>query len=222
MAVDANVLIYERIREEIGQGQVAARAPSPPVTPGRSAPSSTRNLTTLISSVILMYMGTGSVKGFGVALTIGVAASMFTSLVVTRLIFDWLLDRGWLKSLPMLHLIRATKLDFMKLAKPAFVASWLLIAIGVRLRLPSRQERLRRGFPRRRHHASSPSQQKRRTKPRSAPPSTKAGIKDPLIQYQTDLTSGRKTLRVDSRHRHRRQSQDRLAEELPDAQLHSC
>ena len=78
-----------------------------------------------------MYMGTGSIKGFGVALTIGVAASLFTALVVTRMIFDFLLDRGWLKSLPMFHLIRATKLDFMKLAKPAFATSWILIAIGV-------------------------------------------------------------------------------------------
>src|SRR5206468_9107213 len=61
----------------------------------------------------------------------GVAASLFTALVVTRMIFDWLLDRGWLKSVPMLHIIRATKLDFMKLAKPAFVTSWLIIAMGV-------------------------------------------------------------------------------------------
>src|SRR2546422_10629583 len=53
------------------------------------------------------------------------------SLVVTRLIFDWLLERGWLKSIRMLHIIRATKLDFMKLAKQAFIMSWLLILIGV-------------------------------------------------------------------------------------------
>ncbi len=130
MAVDANVLIYERIREESAKGKSLRGA----LAAGYSRAFGTifdSNLTTLISSVILMYMGTGSVKGFGVALTIGVTASMFTSLVVTRLIFDWLLDRGWLKSLPMLHFIRATKLDFMKLAKPAFAMSWLLIAIGV-------------------------------------------------------------------------------------------
>jgi SecD/SecF fusion protein len=56
---------------------------------------------------------------------------LFTSLVVTRMIFDFLLDRGWLKSVPMLHLIRASKIDFMRLAKPAFAVSWLLIAVGI-------------------------------------------------------------------------------------------
>src|SRR5258705_8748884 len=76
-------------------------------------------------------MGTGSIRGFGVALTIGVAASLFTALVVTRLIFDFLLAKNLVKSLPMMHLIRATKLDFMKLAKPAFVLSWLIIIVGL-------------------------------------------------------------------------------------------
>ena len=120
MAVDANVLIYERIREETAKGKSLRGA----IAAGYARAFGTifdSHVTTLISSVILMYMGTGSIKGFGVALTIGVAASLFTALVVTRMIFDFLLDRGWLKSLPMFHLIRATKLDFMKLAKPAFV-----------------------------------------------------------------------------------------------------
>src|SRR5207247_3132031 len=89
------------------------------------------HVTTLISSVTLYWLGTGSIRGFGLALTWGVAASLFTALVVTRLIFDFLLDRNWIKSIPMLHIIRASKLDFMKLAKPAFATSWLLIFIGV-------------------------------------------------------------------------------------------
>src|SRR6185295_3514340 len=88
------------------------------------------HVTTLISSIILIFMGTGTIKGFGVALTIGVAASLFTALVVTRLIFDFLLQRGWLTGLPMLHLIKKPSLDFMKLAKPAFAISWLIIIIG--------------------------------------------------------------------------------------------
>ena len=175
MAVDANVLIYERIREETAKGKSLRGA----IAAGYARAFGTifdSHVTTLISSVILMYMGTGSIKGFGVALTIGVAASLFTALVVTRMIFDWLLDRGWLKSLPMFHLIRATKLDFMKLAKPAFAMSWILIAIGVGLRLASRQSRLRRGFPRRRYHASSPSN-RRWTKPWCAPPSPRPASK---------------------------------------------
>src|SRR5438477_8516028 len=130
MAVDANVLIYERIREELGKGKSLRGA----ISAGYDRAFGTifdSHVTTLISSIILIFMGTGPIKGFGVALTIGVAASLFTALVVTRLIFDWLLQRGWLKTVRMLHFIRATKLDFMKLAKPAFAISWLLILIGV-------------------------------------------------------------------------------------------
>jgi len=130
MAVDANVLIFERIREELGKGKSLKGA----LSAGYSRAFSTifdSHVTTLISSTILIWMGTGSVKGFGVTLTIGVLASLFTALVVTRLIFDFLLAKNWLKSMPMMHLIRATKLNFMKLAVPAFILSWTIIIIGL-------------------------------------------------------------------------------------------
>src|SRR5260221_8103858 len=112
MAVDANVLIYERIREESAKGKSLRGA----ISAGYSRAFGTifdSHVTTLISSIILWKMGTGSVQGFGVALTIGVLASLFTALVVTRMIFDFLLERGWLKSIRMLHIIRPVKLDFM-------------------------------------------------------------------------------------------------------------
>src|SRR4029077_2611708 len=131
MAVDANVLIFERIREELGKGKSLRGA----LQAGYARAFGTifdSHVTTLISSVILIFMGTGSVKGFGVSLTIGVAASLFTALVVTRLIFDFLVSRNMITKLPMLHLIPATmKLDFMKLAVPAFIASWTLIVVGI-------------------------------------------------------------------------------------------
>ena len=130
MAVDANVLIFERIREESAKGKPLRSA----LAAGYDRAFSTifdSHVTTLISSVILIYMGSGTIKGFGISLTIGVAASLFTALVVTRLIFDTCLSMGWMKSLPMLHIIRAPKIDFMRWAKPAFIASWLLIVIGV-------------------------------------------------------------------------------------------
>ncbi len=131
MAVDANVLIFERIREESAKGKSLRSA----LEAGYDRAFGTifdSHVTTLISSVILIFMGTGSVKGFGVSLTIGVAASLFTALVVTRLIFDFLVSRNLIKKLPMLHLIPATmKLDFMKLAVPAFIASWTLIVVGI-------------------------------------------------------------------------------------------
>jgi len=129
MAVDANVLIFERIREELAAGKSLRGA----IAAGYSKAFWTildTNLTTLIASVILIFMGTGPVKGFGTTLTIGVTASMFTALVVTRLIFDFLLDKNLLKSLPMLSLIRGTNIDFLRWAMPAFIASWTLILVG--------------------------------------------------------------------------------------------
>jgi SecD/SecF fusion protein len=130
MAVDANVLIFERIREEQAKGKSIRGA----IEAGYDRAFGTifdSNLTTLISSVILIWLGTGPVRGFGIALTIGVSVSMFTSLVVTRLIFDFLLARDWIKSVKMLHLIPSTmKLDFLKLAVPAFIVSWAIIGIG--------------------------------------------------------------------------------------------
>ena len=130
MAVDANVLIYERIREELAKGKSLRGA----IAAGYARAFGTifdSHVTTLISSIILIFMGTGEIKGFGVTLTIGVAASLFTALVVTRLIFNFLLDHNWIKSLRMFHLIRATKLDFMRLAKPAFILTWTIILIGM-------------------------------------------------------------------------------------------
>ncbi len=103
MAVDANVLIYERIREELAKGKSLRGA----IDAGYARAFGTifdSHVTTLISSIILIFMGTGEIKGFGVTLTIGVAASLFTALVVTRLIFNFLLDRNLIKSLPMLHI----------------------------------------------------------------------------------------------------------------------
>ncbi|MEK6657087.1 MAG: protein translocase subunit SecD [Nitrospirota bacterium] len=92
MAVDANVLIYERIREEIRNG----RTPRSAVDMGFSKAFVTifdSNLTTLITSVVLFLFGTGPVKGFAVTLSIGIAASMFTAVFVSRFIFDLILSR---------------------------------------------------------------------------------------------------------------------------------
>jgi SecD/SecF fusion protein len=126
MAVDANVLIYERIREELAKGKSLRGA----IDAGYARAFGTifdSHVTTLISSIILIFMGTGEIKGFGVTLTIGVAASLFTALVVTRLIFNFMIDRNIMKSMPMLHLIRSAKMDFMSVAKPLFVVTWLFV-----------------------------------------------------------------------------------------------
>ena len=129
MAVDANVLIYERLREELALGKSLRGAISAAYERAFSTILDS-HVTTLIASIILIYLGTGPVRGFGVALTIGVAVSLFTALIVTRFIFETLLARNLLRGLPMMHFIKDTKIDFMRWALPAFVLSWTLIAIG--------------------------------------------------------------------------------------------
>jgi len=98
MAVDANVLIFERIREELRAGKAARNA----VTAGYEKAFWTivdANVTTLIAALVLFQFGTGPVKGFAVTLSVGIIASMFTAIFVTRVLYDFFLERGQVKRL---------------------------------------------------------------------------------------------------------------------------
>ncbi len=98
MAVDANVLIFERIREELRIGKTARAA----LDAGYSKAFLTiidANITTLIAALVLFQFGTGPVKGFAVTLSIGIIASLFTAIFVSRVIFDFFLERRQIKRL---------------------------------------------------------------------------------------------------------------------------
>ncbi|MBU3958447.1 MAG: protein translocase subunit SecD, partial [Candidatus Omnitrophica bacterium] len=130
MAVDANVLINERIREELATGRSLRTA----ITNGYSKAFRAifdSNFTTLIAAFLLFQFGTGPIRGFAVTLTIGLLASMFTAIVVTRTILEALLNLGVLKSLPMLRLIGQTKIDFIAKRKIFYVLSLIVIAVGL-------------------------------------------------------------------------------------------
>jgi protein-export membrane protein SecD len=90
MAVDANVLIFERIREELKGG----KPPKTALDTGYSRALTTildANITTLIAAIVLLRFGTGAIKGFAVTLSLGIVASLFTAIFVTRIIFDYFL-----------------------------------------------------------------------------------------------------------------------------------
>ncbi len=129
MAVDANVLINERIREEISIGKSLASAIANGYSKAFSAILDS-NVTTLIAAFLLFQFGTGPIRGFAVTLTIGIIASMFTAIVVTRTILEVLLKIGWLKSLPMFRLIKESKLDFIGKRKIFYAISLIVIAVG--------------------------------------------------------------------------------------------
>ncbi len=194
MAVDANVLIYERIREELAKGKSLRGA----IDAGYARAFGTifdSHVTTLISSVILIWQGTGEIKGFGVTLTIGVAASLFTALVVTRLIFNFLVERNILQSLRMLHVIKSSRVNFMAIAKPLFIVTWLFVVASLGFGITRGDKLFGVDFLGGDSTVYSFTQKVGVDEIRSAV--TSAGEKDPQIQYQKDAGgNGAVTLRV--------------------------
>jgi len=217
MAVDANVLIYERIREELAKGKSLRGA----IDAGYARAFGTildSHVTTLISSIILIFMGTGEIKGFGVTLTIGVAASLFTALVVTRLIFNWLLDHNWIKSLPMLHFIRSTKINFMKAATPLFITTWAFVFLSLGYGFIGRGDKLFGvDFLGGDSTVFSFTQKLDVDKIRSA--ITAIGEKDAQIQYQKDVSGGTETLRVTTSSGSEQKVEQALTQDFPQAQF---
>src|SRR5207245_5844444 len=112
MAVDANVLIYERLREERERGASLALA----LRNGydRALPTIIdTHLSSIFTAIVLYVVGNDQLKGFGVSLTVGLIISLFTSLFMTRVIFDIWQVKGWLKKLSMLKLFAKPDIDFM-------------------------------------------------------------------------------------------------------------
>ncbi|MGD7653704.1 MAG: protein translocase subunit SecD [Verrucomicrobiales bacterium] len=127
MSVDANVLIYERLREEIEHGKSLKNAINSAYEKAFSAIFDS-NVTSLITAIILFSLGSGSIKGFAITLTVGLLASMFSAILVTRVLFRWMLDTGLLKKLSFLNLIKSANYDFLaKRRICAFVSLALLV-----------------------------------------------------------------------------------------------
>ncbi len=216
MAVDANVLIFERIREETAAGKSFKGA----VSSGYAKAFSTifdANITTLIASIILIYMGTGPVQGFGVTLTIGVCTSMFTALVVTRLIFDFMIARGMLKKLPMLRMVGHTKLNFLKFAKPAFIVSWLVILIGMGWGVSRGKDVLGVDFAGGDQLGLRFVEKIETGRVRAAVEEIEVG--DPMVQYQQEIASGRETLQITTEAGTGTQVEAHLRQAFPTAQF---
>ena len=130
MAVDANVLIFERIREEF----LAKRAAGEAIRNGYGRAFTAifdSNLTTIITGVILFVVGTGPVRGFAITLTAGVVISMFTAVVVTRLIFDHCVDPSRMAPFKMMQFFKNPKFDFMKVTKFTVGISFAIIAVSL-------------------------------------------------------------------------------------------
>ncbi len=130
MAVDANVLINERIREEILNGRPLATAISNGYHRAFSAIFDS-HITSLIAAFMLFQFGSGPIKGFAVTLSVGLVASLFTALTVTHTIFDLFMHLKWLKSFHMMNLFRNTKIDFISKRYFCYALSIIITAGGL-------------------------------------------------------------------------------------------
>ena len=130
MAVDANVLIFERIREERNLGKHIQSA----ISSGYQKAFLTildSNITTLITALILFQFGTGPIRGFATTLSIGILSSMFTALIVTRLVLDILTKVMGMTKFPMLRLIKKPNINFIGVRKIAYIVSAVVIIGGM-------------------------------------------------------------------------------------------
>ena len=130
MSVDANVLIFERIREELDRGAALRMA----IRNGFDKATTTiidANVTTLITAVVLYVIGTEQIKGFSVTLILGILMSMFTAIYVSRLIFDIFERKRWLTQLNMTRILERKQFDFLSKVSLTGIMSFALIIGGL-------------------------------------------------------------------------------------------
>lgn len=133
MAVDANVIIYERIKEEVRAGKGTRLA----ITDGYKHAYSAiidGNVTTLLTAVILYIFGSGPVQGFATTLTIGIISSLFTAIFISRIIFVWMMDRNWdikFANKSTLNAFANTNIDFVGIRKYGYIISITIFVISL-------------------------------------------------------------------------------------------
>ncbi|MFO0865233.1 MAG: protein translocase subunit SecD [Gemmataceae bacterium] len=130
MAVDANVLIYERLREERERGASLILA----LRNGYDHALPTiidTHLSSIFTAIVLYIVGNDQLKGFGVSLTVGLVISLFTSLYMTRLMFDFWQHKGWLTKLSMMRLFAKPSVDFMAIRNAMFTITLVVSILGL-------------------------------------------------------------------------------------------
>ncbi|MEM0969049.1 MAG: protein translocase subunit SecD, partial [Verrucomicrobiota bacterium] len=132
ISIDANVLIYERLREEQKAGKSLKAALESAYGKAFSAIFDA-NVTTLIAAFLLLALATGTIKGFATTLIIGIFGSLFAALLVTKVLFGWLLDLGVIKKVNLWSILAVTKIDFLSYRRTAAFVSLALVAGAIAL-----------------------------------------------------------------------------------------
>ncbi len=129
MAVDANILIFERMREELAAGKSLAAASDSGFLKALWTILDAHAVQLIICG-IMIWKGTGPIKGFGVTLLIGVLSTLFSVLITGHMVMEMLTESLTLKKITMRRMIGEIHTDFVKLGKPAFIGSWIVVLIG--------------------------------------------------------------------------------------------
>lgn len=130
MAVDANILVFERMREERAAGKSAQQC----FTAGYERAFSAiidGNLTTLLTGIVLYVFGTGPIQGFAATLSLGIMTTLFTALICSRIMMKLMMDTGMVKEWTMMSAMSKPNIPFMKLAPKAVAISAVMIIVGV-------------------------------------------------------------------------------------------
>ena len=130
MSVDSNILIFERMREELKLGKSLGTALEAGFDKAWSAILDS-NVTTLLVALIMIWLGTGPVKGFGVTLAIGIFTTMFAAVVVSKLLLEYLIHPGVIKSLKMFSVLQNTAFDFLRYTKAAVIGTIAILVVGL-------------------------------------------------------------------------------------------
>ncbi|MBN2174524.1 MAG: protein translocase subunit SecDF [Bacteroidales bacterium] len=133
MAVDANVIIYERVKEEVRAGKGIRLAISDGYKNAYSAIID-GNVTTLLTAIVLYVFGSGPVQGFATTLIIGILSSLFSAIFISRLVFNWALNKNRTVNFSnkfTQNVLSNTNIDFLKMRKIAYIASSIVITIGL-------------------------------------------------------------------------------------------
>ena len=193
MSVDSNILIFERMREELKLGKSLGNALETGFDKAWSAILDS-NVTTLLVAAIMIWLGTGSVKGFGVTLAIGIFTTMFAAVVVSKLILEFLIHGGAIKSMKMFSVLQNTNIDFLKYTKSAVGATVAILVVGIGAIVYKGKEIYGIDFAGGDQVTLTFAKKTEISQLRAA--AEKAGLKDVAFSYQQPLGSDREVLKV--------------------------
>ena len=193
MSVDSNILIFERMREELKLGKSLGAALEAGFEKAWSAIVDS-NVTTLLVALIMIALGTGPVKGFGVTLTIGIFTTMFAAVVVSKLLLEALILGAGTKRMPMFSVLQSTSYDFLKMTKAAVILTVVVLVVGVGALVYKGKEIYGIDFAGGDMVTLNFAKKPELSELRAA--ASKAGIKEVNFSYQQPIGTDREVLRV--------------------------